>query len=88
MKMLLLRATLFLASFQLFAAESPATQTNFIAIKAGHLIDTVKGVVLERQVILIENDSIKWVKADDPGAAPKEAKTIDLSDYTVLPGAD
>jgi imidazolonepropionase-like amidohydrolase len=48
----------------------------------------VKGVVLERQVILIENDSIKWVKADDPGAAPKEAKTIDLSDYTVLPGAD
>jgi imidazolonepropionase-like amidohydrolase len=53
-------------------------------IKAGKLIDTENGKVLENQLILIENDTIKAVGSSI--AIPKNATIIDLSKATVLPG--
>ncbi len=53
-------------------------------IKAGKLIDTENGKVLENQLILVENDSIKAVGSNI--AIPKNATIIDLSKATVLPG--
>lgn len=54
------------------------------AIKAGKLIDTETGKVISDQIIIIENDTIKQVGANV--AIPKDAKIIDLSTYTILPG--
>ncbi len=60
--------------------QTPTT----VAIKAGRLIDTENGRVLENQVIIIRGDTIRAV---GPGIAiPAGATVIDLSKATVLPG--
>lgn len=60
-------------------------QTNVITvIKAGKLIDTENGKVLNNQFIVIQNDTIKNVAATLN--IPANATVIDLSNATVLPG--
>jgi imidazolonepropionase-like amidohydrolase len=56
-----------------------------IAIKAGRLVDVEKGVVLQNQVILVRGERIESIQ---PGSAaiPKDARIIDLSTSTVMPG--
>jgi imidazolonepropionase-like amidohydrolase len=62
-----------------------AQQTAKITvIKAGKLIDTENGKVLENQLILIENNIIKSVGANIQ--IPSGATIIDLSNATVMPG--
>src|SRR5450432_831080 len=61
-----------------------AQTKTVIVIKAGKLIDTENGKVLENQLILIENDTIKAVGSSI--AIPNNATIIDLSKATVLPG--
>ena len=65
-----------------FAGIQAQTKTATI-IKAGKLIDTENGKVLDNQLILIENDTIKAVGSNI--AVPKGATIIDLSKATVLP---
>jgi len=57
-------------------------------IKAGRLIDTRAGKVLTDRAILIEGERIKAVGPTEEVAksAPKDAKVVDLSKATVLPG--
>lgn len=64
--------------------QSSAQTPKLTVIKAGRLIDTVSGKVLENQLILIEGDTIKAVGPDL--AIPPGAEVIDLSRSTVLPG--
>jgi imidazolonepropionase-like amidohydrolase len=59
-------------------------QNKITVIKAGKLIDTENGKVLNDQIIIIYNDTIKAVGSDLE--IPKDAKVIDLSKATVLPG--
>lgn len=77
---------LFFACFGLMLAASAlqAQPETVIVIKAGRLIDTESGRVLTNQMILIEGDRIKAVGPDL--AVPSQAKVIDLSGATVLPG--
>ncbi|HEY6352452.1 MAG TPA: amidohydrolase family protein [Candidatus Angelobacter sp.] len=57
---------------------------NAIAIRAGGIVDPVKGSVARNQVILIENGKIKEI---GPSVAiPAGAVTIDLSNEWVCPG--
>lgn len=61
-----------------------ATEAQVTAIKAGRLVDTDSGTVLNHQIILIRDGKIEAV-----GGAlniPPDAKVIDLSGMTVLPG--
>lgn len=60
------------------------SQSQHYAIKAGKLIDTEKGVVLEKQVILVDSNLISAVGANL--AIPDGYEIIDLSTATVLPG--
>jgi imidazolonepropionase-like amidohydrolase len=60
----------------------PAERT---LIRAGRLVDTLAGEVLEHQVVLIEGDRIVEVGPDD-GRAVEGAREIDLRGHTVLPG--
>ncbi len=71
-----------LATFT-FGTLQAQTKTVTV-VKAGKLIDTDNGKVLENQLILIENDTIKAVGANI--SIPKNATIVDLSKATVLPG--
>ena len=64
-----------------FAGTAAAQVT---AIKAGRLIDPDSAAVLNDQVILIRDHKIEAVGKNIP--IPTEAKIIDLSKMTVLPG--
>src|SRR5271165_4583523 len=55
-----------------------------VVIRAGHLVDTEHGRVLEPQVILVQGGRIAEVGSQI--AVPVGAKVVDLSAYTVLPG--
>jgi imidazolonepropionase-like amidohydrolase len=74
-----------IASVSSFAQNKAA---NVTLIKAGRLIDVRAGRVLENQAILVEGERIKAVGpfAEVQRNAPNEAKLIDLSRMTVLPG--
>src|ERR1700716_2657326 len=53
-------------------------------VRAGRLIDPDSGTVLTNQVIMIKDGKIQAVGKEL--ALPADAKWIDLSDKTVLPG--
>lgn len=78
-KIFLIAALFVFASLELVAQTQPVT-----VIKAGRIIDTVTGRVLENQTILIEGEMIKAVGPNI--TIPAGAKVIDLSGMTVLPG--
>src|SRR6202050_4308918 len=63
--------------------EASQSQEKIVS-KAGKLVDGRAGRVLSNQSILIQGDRIVQVGPDI--AAPARARTIDLSDATVLPG--
>ncbi len=80
MKKSLICLVLLLGLATSLAAQAP----KLTVIKAGRLIDTVNGVGLQNQVIVIEGDLIKAVGPNL--AIPAGAEVIDLSNSTVLPG--
>jgi len=69
------------------AAISASTPVE-IAIRAGKVLDVRTGKYAADQIIWIEGDRIKAVGSaiDMSSKIPQGAKTIDLSNYTVLPG--
>ncbi len=73
----------FLLAFYLFGLQS-FSQDVFTVIKAGKLFDSEKGVFLENQTIIIKNNLISEVGTHL--TIPANAKIIDLSKQTVLPG--
>jgi len=57
-----------------------------IAIRAGQLFDSRTGVMLTRQVVLLEGERIVEVGSDTQVKIPPGTQVIDLSQATVLPG--
>ena len=66
------------------SAVTHGSSDETIAIRAGKLIDTDSGSVLENQIILVRGDKISAVGGNLP--IPAGAQVIDLSKMTVLPG--
>ncbi len=65
--------------------HSFAQQTDSVkVIKAGRLVDVENGKILINQLILIDHDTIKAIGSNI--TIPTNAKIIDLSHATVLPG--
>lgn len=80
---------LFLASMIfVINAVSQNPSPNVTLIKAGRLIDVRAGTVKDNQGILVEGERIKSVGPFEQirRSAPASARTIDLSQATVLPG--
>lgn len=68
-----------------FAINSSIAQSNKVTyIKAGKLFDSENGKILTDYVIKIEGNRITEVGKNI--SIPTNAETIDLSDYTVMPG--
>ncbi len=71
--------------YALFATNSSLAQSNEVTfIKAGKLFDSENGKILTDYVIKIEGNRITEVGKNI--SIPTDAETIDLSDYTVMPG--
>ena len=68
----------------LFQFHSIAQPEGMIAIQAGKVFDSEKGVMLHHQVIIIKGGKVAEMGAALP--IPKEARLLDLKKYTVLPG--
>ena len=67
------------------AAQYPQTGPERVyAIKAGKLVDPEKGATETNQIILVRGKKIEAVGANV--SIPADAKVIDLSKSTVLPG--
>ncbi|HKS72385.1 MAG TPA: amidohydrolase family protein [Terriglobales bacterium] len=66
----------------LWVASGAAAQVT--VIKAGRLVDTASGTILNHQIILIRDGRIEAVGGSVN--IPSDAKVIDLSRMTVLPG--
>src|ERR1041385_1244208 len=77
---------LWLAALIAAGAQENPLATNVLAIKAGHLLDVAGGKVLEKQIVLVESDTIKRVGAEGSFPVPEEAKIVDLGEQWVLPG--
>jgi len=60
------------------------SSSQIVAIKAGKLLDPETGKTTLNQIILVEGNRIKEIGANV--TIPREAKVIDLSKATVLPG--
>jgi len=76
-------ALLLFASLHL---ATPALADDVTLIKAGKLVDTERGRVLSNQDILVRDDRIAAVGRRGTLDVPSDARVIDLSDMTVLPG--
>ena len=68
----------------LFAAAPNAT-AEIVIVRAGRLLDVEQGRYLENQAIRIENGRVAWIAPYVPGSVG-DARVIDWSAYTVLPG--
>src|SRR5438874_4660863 len=66
------------------AARFLAAPTQVVVVRAGHLFDPKSGTLLTNQVILIRGDRITDVGTSVQ--VPSDARAIDLSAATVLPG--
>ena len=75
--------TLLAAALLAFAAL-PGARADVTVIRAGQLIDTESGRVLDHQTIVVRDGLVEAVGPSVP--VPAGAKVVDLSDYTVLPG--
>ncbi len=64
----------------------PSVQGQVTAIRAGKLFDPKSGTNLTNQVVLITGDKITDAGPADKVKIPANAKVIDLSNATVLPG--
>src|ERR1700687_2503141 len=71
-----------LVAVALVLSQSAVAQVT--VVRAGRLIDPDSGTVLTSQVIMIKDGKIQAVGKEL--ALPADAKWIDLSDKTVLPG--
>jgi len=78
---------------QMFFLPSARSQdvshpSGFMVVKAGRVLDVRSGKYLEHQMILIEGDRISEIGAESEVRAhvPANAKVVDLSQSTVLPG--
>ncbi|HEX6938067.1 MAG TPA: amidohydrolase family protein [Longimicrobiales bacterium] len=65
------------------AAQEPTAERP-VAIRAGRLIDTAAGRVVEGAILVIRGETIEAVGRDID--IPDGADVIDLSDHTVMPG--
>ena len=83
-----IRTLLFAAlmiSFSVFPARAQLnSNSGIVAIKAGKLLDPETGKTTANQIILVEGNKIKEIGGNV--SIPAEAKVIDLSKATVLPG--
>jgi len=67
-----------------FAASMTSSHAETVYVRAGKLVDTERGAVLDDRLIRIEEGRV--VSVTPFAGAPSDGKLVDWSAYTVLPG--
>jgi imidazolonepropionase-like amidohydrolase len=73
-----------LTALLILALAAPVVAQNTVAIRAGGVVDPLKGSVARNQVLLIENGKIREIGANVQ--IPSGVPTVDLSSEWVSPG--
>ena len=85
MKIRILLFAALVISFSVFPVRAQLhSNSEIVAIKVGKLLDPETGKTTANQIILVEENKIKEIGSNV--SIPAEAKVIDLSKATVLPG--
>ncbi|HEX8736247.1 MAG TPA: amidohydrolase family protein [Pyrinomonadaceae bacterium] len=82
--LLILFSTLLACSVSSQTQKPPNQAPERLAIRAAGLLDVAEGKLINNAVVLIEGDKI--IAAGSNLNVPRETKTIDLGDATILPG--
>lgn len=61
-------------------------RADTVYVRAGAVVDVIDGSVRREQAILVEEGRITRIAAADALPVPSDARVVDLSDLTVLPG--
>ena len=56
------------------------------AVRCGRLVDVTSGEILAGMLVLVRGERIQEVRPEAAGAIPQDARLVDLSDHTVVPG--
>ncbi len=76
-------AAVLIGAFLAAGASGAPAGPSLVAIKAGRVVDPAAGTLSPSVTILVEG---RTIKAMGPVAIPKDARVVDLSGLTVLPG--
>jgi len=81
-------ALLSLAGSLVQAQQSSTSLPSSVVIKAGKILDVRTGDYLDHQAIWVEGDRIKAIgdASQLQSRVPSNARVVDLSQYTILPG--
>jgi imidazolonepropionase-like amidohydrolase len=71
-----------LATLALALAALPASAQQVLAVRTARMLDVVKGEIVSPGMVTVQGDRILAVG----GAAPADARVLDLGDVTLLPG--
>jgi len=82
--LLILFSTLLSCSVSSQTPKPPNQAPERFAIRAAGLLDVAEGKLINNAVVLVEGDKI--IAAGSNLNVPRETKTIDLGDATILPG--
>jgi imidazolonepropionase-like amidohydrolase len=77
---------LLLSFAALSAMHAQAAEQSVLALTGGRLIDGYGGAPLEQAVVIIRGNRIEKVGPTNSTAVPADARTIDVSGMTLLPG--
>ncbi len=77
---------LFVIAFSVIVPAQDARVSSPTVIRAGTLIDGKSDKPFRDQIIVIRGNKIESVSAAGSAKIPPDAKIIDLSEKTVLPG--
>ncbi len=65
---------------------SGAALADTLAIKADAMVDVLKGSLISNPLVIVKDDKIIAVTSQSKGNIPADAKVIDLTGQTILPG--
>ncbi len=82
----ILAACVAIVTFANFSYPQIPEAAQIIAVRAGRLFDSKSGQMLQNQVVLIQGEQVSYVGAAEQANIPSDARVIDLTQASVLPG--
>jgi hypothetical protein len=79
-------AAALLAAWGTVAGQSPQPGAEPVLIRGARILDVAAGSYQKASAILIENGRIAAVHLKEPASVPRQARQLDLTDMTLVPG--
>ncbi len=76
----------FAVFISLFPFNAQGTDTNFVYLQGGDLLDVAQGKIITNSLVIIKGDAIEYAGSGKPFEKSSDTTTIDCSGKTLLPG--